>query len=100
MRRREFISLLGGTAVAWPFVVRAQQGERVKRVGALQSLSENGPFVQRGKAVFVSGMRQLGWKEDADVVIDYRWGGGDSERIRQLALELVRAQPDVIWAVG
>jgi putative ABC transport system substrate-binding protein len=99
MRRREFILGLGGAA-AWPLAVCAQQGERMRRIGVLQPISESDLEGQLRKAAFVQGLQKLGWTEGVNVVIDYRWGGGDSERTRQYAAELVGSQPDVIWTGG
>ena len=92
MRRREFITLLGGAAVAWPLAVRAQQG---KRVAALWPFTEGDVEGQALFAVFRQGLRELGW---ANVQIDSRWGGGNIERTGAYAAELVRLSPDVIFA--
>lgn len=100
MRRRDFIGAIASGVATSPVVSRAQQGERVKRVGVIDSVGEDDAFAQQTKEAFVSGLQQLGWKEGVDVTFDYRWGDGDSERIRQHALELVRARPDVILAGG
>lgn len=97
MMRREFI--LGGTAAAWPLVVRAQQNNRIRRIAVLQTLDENDPNAQRRVTVFVDRLRQLGWGEGA-VMINIRWGGGDTERTRQYAMELIHMQPDVIYCAG
>ncbi len=100
MKRREFITLLGGAAVAWPLAARAQQPERMRRIGVLQPIDESDPEGQRRKAAFDRGLQKLGWTEGANLVIDYRWGGSDSERSRRYAAELVGLQPDVIWTSG
>src|SRR3974377_562191 len=101
MRRREFIALVGGGAAAvWPLVARAQQPERVRRIGVLQSINVGDPDAQRRVAVFVQGLQKLGWREGANLVIDYRYGGDDSEKIRRDAAELVGLKPDVIWTSG
>jgi putative ABC transport system substrate-binding protein len=100
MQRREFISLLGSAAVAWPITARAQQSDRVRRVGVLQTTNESDPEGQRRIAIFVQGLQKLGWSEGANLVIDYRFGSDNSERIRLYAAELVGLKPDVIWTSG
>jgi ABC-type uncharacterized transport system substrate-binding protein len=100
VRRREFIGLVGGAAAAWPLAARAQQSERVRRIGVLQAIDESDPEGQRRKAAFVRGLQKLGWTEGANLVIDYRWGGSNSERIRLYTAELVGLKPDVIWTSG
>jgi putative ABC transport system substrate-binding protein len=100
MRRREFIACLTGAATAWPFVARAQQPERMRRIGILQVINKSDPELQRRTAVFVQGLQKLGWREGANLVIDYRYGADDSERIRLDAAELVGLNPDVIWTSG
>jgi ABC-type uncharacterized transport system substrate-binding protein len=98
--RRRFISALGGAAVAWPLATRAQQAERMRRIGVLQTGNGSDPEWQRRIAIFVQSLQKLGWKESANLVIDYRLSGEDSERIRLYAAELVRLKPDVIWTGG
>jgi putative ABC transport system substrate-binding protein len=100
MKRREFITVLGGAAAAWPVAARAQQSGRVRRIGVLQPIDESDPEGQRRRAAFDRGLQKLGWAEGANSVIDYRWGGSDAERIRRYAAELVGLQPDVIWTTG
>ena len=100
MQRREFITILGGAAIAWPLAVRAQQPERMRRIGVLQYINEGDPELQRRISVFVQGLQKLGWREGANLVIDYRYGAEDSERIRLDAAELVGLKPDVIWTSG
>jgi putative ABC transport system substrate-binding protein len=95
MRRRDFVSLIGGSAVVWPLVVRAQQGERKRRVGVLESLPEDAYL-----AAFLRGLQQLGWADGHNVQIDTRWGAGNVEDIRKYAAELSALAPDVILAVG
>jgi putative tryptophan/tyrosine transport system substrate-binding protein len=75
MRRREFLGGLGGAAVAWPIAARAQQPDRVRRIGVLQAINESDPEGQLRKAPFVRGLQKFGWTEGANVMIDYRWGG-------------------------
>jgi ABC-type uncharacterized transport system substrate-binding protein len=100
MKRREFITLLGGAAAAWPVGARAQQGERMRRIGVLMSVAADGPQGQARVAAFVNGLQQLGWTDGRNVRIDTRWGAGDAEGIRRYAAELVALGPDVILASG
>ena len=99
MRRREFITLLGGAAVAWPIAGRAQQGERMRRIGVLWSVADD-PDGQIRSAAFLQGLQQLGWTVGRNVRIDYRWGAGDADNMRKYAAELVALAPDVILASG
>src|SRR5262245_16762983 len=98
MRRRDLITLLGGAA-AWPFAVRAQQGEPVRRVGVLVNLADD-PIGQARVAAFVQGLQAAGWVEGRNVRIDIRWAVGDAAEIRRHAAELVALAPDVILAYG
>ena len=101
MNRREAISLLGGAAAAaWPLAARAQQGERVRRIGVLTTLPENDPQEQSRNAAFLLGLQQLGWTVGRNLRIDYRHSIGDAERARRYATELVALAPDVILATG
>jgi putative ABC transport system substrate-binding protein len=100
MRRREFITLIGGTAAAWPFTVRAQQPERVRRIGVLSGLAANYPDAQAQTAAFLQGLQQLGWTDSRNVQIEYRWGAGNADNIRKYATELAALAPDVIFVVG
>jgi ABC-type uncharacterized transport system substrate-binding protein len=102
MRRRQFISLLGGAAAAWPLAARAQQPERVRRIGVLTNFASDDPAEQSRVLAFAQALAQSGWTEGRNVRIDIRWGGGagDPERIRRNAAELVALAPDVILAVG
>jgi putative tryptophan/tyrosine transport system substrate-binding protein len=97
VKRRDFITLLGGAA-AWPLVAKAQQLERMSRVGVLVNLSENDPDGQDVVAAFVRELQRLGWSGGRNVRIDTRWGAGDRERYRTLAAELVGLVPDVVLA--
>ena len=99
MRRREFIRCSGGAAAAWPVAARAQQSERMRRIGVLSSLAADDPQSQRRMTAFVQALQQHGWTEGRNVTIETRWGGGDSERLRRYAQELVALSPDVILAV-
>jgi putative ABC transport system substrate-binding protein len=100
MRRREFITLLGGVAVAWPLAAGAQQAERVRRVGVLMNLASDDAEGQARLAAFHQGLQQLGWTVGRNVQIDYRWGAGNVDRIRKFAAELVALAPDVILSTG
>jgi Lipocalin-like domain len=95
MKRREFIGGLGGAA-AWPLVAWAQQGERVRRIGYLTALNENDPEGKRPYSVFTQALADLGWTDGRNVRMDFRWAGGDINRIRAFAQELVGLQPDII----
>jgi putative ABC transport system substrate-binding protein len=99
IRRREFITLLGGAA-AWPLAARAQQGERVRRVGVLMPYDENEPVVKPRLSAFTQALAGLGWTEGRNVRTDLRWQGGDANRMRALARELVGLQPDIILTSG
>jgi putative ABC transport system substrate-binding protein len=98
MRRREFITLIGSTAATWPFAVRAQQVERVRRIGVLLPNNSDDPQGQARLAAFVKELQQLGWTNGSNVRIETRWGGGDADRYRKYAAELVALAPDVILA--
>jgi len=100
MRRREFMTLLGGAAAAWPLAARAQQGERARRIGVLMSYAADDPAGQTRLLAFAQALAQLGWTEGRNIRIDIRWGGGSPERIRSYAAELVALAPDVILAVA
>src|SRR5262245_10232933 len=99
MKRRDFIMLLGGSAVAWPLAARAQQNEPMLRIGALTGIGDD-ESAQARFAVFVQALAQLGWINGRNVRIDYRWGGGDIEKTRKHAMELAADAPDVIFATG
>jgi putative ABC transport system substrate-binding protein len=96
MRRREFIAGLGSTA-AWPLVARAQQGDRVRRIGVLTSFDENDAEWKRRYPAFTQTLADLGWTDGRNVRMDVRWTGGDVNRVRALAQELVGLQPDTIF---
>jgi putative tryptophan/tyrosine transport system substrate-binding protein len=97
MRRREFIAGLGGAA-AWPLTARAQQAERMRRIGVLMCMTENDPESQARLAAFAQGLQQLGWTVGQNVRIDYRWGGVNVDSMRAYAAELVGLAPDIILA--
>jgi putative ABC transport system substrate-binding protein len=97
MIRREFIAGLGG-AVVWPMMVRAQQGDRVRRIGVLFVGDENDPMEKTFVSAFTQALADLGWADGGNVRMDFRWAGGDTNRVRALAQELVGLQPDIIVA--
>jgi putative tryptophan/tyrosine transport system substrate-binding protein len=80
MQRREFITLLGGAAVAWPRAARAQQADRIRRVGVLESRTADDPEGKARLAVFAQGLRELGWTDGRNMRIDYRWAAADADR--------------------
>ena len=100
MRRRDFITLLGGVAAVWPLAVRAQQPERMRRIGVLMSLAADDPEAQARLAAFAQGLRELGWADGRNVRIDTRWAAGDADRFRRYGAELIALAPDVILASG
>ena len=100
MRRREFISLLGGALVVWPLAARAQPSERVRRVGVLMHLAADDPEGQPRITAFEQGMRELGWAVGRNLQIDYRWAASDPDRLRKYAAELVALAPDVVLALS
>jgi putative ABC transport system substrate-binding protein len=98
IKRRSFLTLLG--ASAWPLAVLAQQGDRVRRIGVLISYDETDPEGKLRLSAFTQALADLGWTDGRNVRMDLRWGGGDTNRIRALAQELVGLQPDIIVAGG
>src|SRR5215471_4215883 len=98
MRRRDFIKVVAGSAASWPLAVRAQQPEKVRRIGVLMTPAENDSDAGSGIAAFPQGLHEIGWTEGRNLQIDYRWGGGDIDRIRASAKELIELSPDVIVA--
>jgi putative ABC transport system substrate-binding protein len=98
LRRREFIAGLG--AAAWPGAVRAQQGDRVRRIGMLMPLDENDPVAKTYVSAFTQGLAGLGWADGRNVRMELRWGGDDINRTRTYAQELVGLQPDIILTSG
>jgi putative ABC transport system substrate-binding protein len=100
MRRREFITLLGGATAAWPRVVRAQQAEQMRRIGVLMNAVADSPQGHARIVAFQQMLQQLGWIEGRNVQIDIRWGGSDVEREHRSAAELIALAPNVIMAAG
>ena len=96
MRRREFIGLLGGVAVAWPLAARAQQAAVVRRVGMLSSLVESDAETQALVATLHQALAELGWVDGRNLRIDHRWAAGDPRRLTAFAKELLGLQPDVV----
>jgi putative ABC transport system substrate-binding protein len=99
MRRREFISLFGGAA-AWPLAARAQQPQRVRRIGVFMPGVADDPEFQGLNAAFLQRLAELGWIVGRNTRIDYRWGAGEAERYPAIAAELVASAPDIMLAVG
>jgi putative tryptophan/tyrosine transport system substrate-binding protein len=100
MKRRDFITLLGGAAVSWPLAGRAQQRERMRRIGVLMNLAANDAEGQARLAALLQGLQEAGWAVGRNVRIDLRWGEGDPESFRKQAAELVALSPDIIFASG
>ena len=100
MRRREFIALLGGAAAAWPLAARAQQGERMRRIGVLLAATADDPEFQARVGAFLQGLQQSGWTIGRNVQIDTRWATTDAGEIRRHAAELAALAPDVILTAG
>jgi hypothetical protein len=98
LRRREFMTLLGGAA-GWPLAAHAQQGERVRRVGALAVLAKDDPEAKAHEAAFQQALAGLGWTVGGNLRIDYRWAAGDANRLPKYAAELVGLAPDVILSL-
>ena len=96
MRRREFISILGGAAVAWPLAARAQQSERMRRVGVVMGSAESDPAAQAQVGALRHELQKLGWVEGRDIRIDVRFASADPNQIRAIAAELLRRTPDLI----
>jgi putative tryptophan/tyrosine transport system substrate-binding protein len=96
MRRRKFITLVGGAAVAWPLAARAQQPDRMRRIGVLMAVPENDHEYQAFLAAFREGLQKLGWAEGRNIRIDTRWAALDAEAMQRFAKELVALQPDLI----
>jgi putative ABC transport system substrate-binding protein len=100
LQRREFITLLGGAAAAWPVAARAQQGDHIRRIGVLVPWDESDPVYKTYLSAFTQALANLGWTDGRNVRMDLRWTGIDTNRIRAFAQELVGLQPDVILAPG
>src|SRR6476619_3438911 len=96
MRRREFLSVLGSAAAAWPLAARAQQGERMRRIGVLAAYSESDPEAQARVGAFREGLQKLGWVQGRNIRIDTRWATSDAALMQRFAEELVALQPELI----
>jgi putative ABC transport system substrate-binding protein len=99
MRRREFITFMGGVA-AWPLIAHAQQSDQMRRIAVLMNIAEDDPQSAVRVSAFVRTLEELGWKVGRHVQIEYRWAAGDSKLYRKYAPELVALSPDVIVVVG
>src|SRR5262249_50556397 len=100
VRRREFISLLGGTAVAWPLAARAQQGERVRRIGVGMNKAADDAEGRAQVSAFEGALQPGGWELGWKLPIDYRWSAGEASRYRSHAAELIGQAPDLLLGVG
>jgi len=101
LRRREFISLVGGAVMTWPpHITRAQQSERMRRIGLLMLVAEIDPQAQAELAAFATELQHLGWTEGQNIRIDQRWANGDVARLQVLATELVDLEPDLLVGQG
>jgi putative ABC transport system substrate-binding protein len=96
MKRREFMSLLGGAAATWPIVARAQQRERIRRLGILSGSAERDPNNRTWFSAFEANFRSLGWNEGQNIDIERRYAPGDINRMQTFAKQLVELQPDLI----
>src|SRR6516225_1822057 len=99
LRRREFIAGLGGAA-AWPLAARAQQGDRVRRIGMLQAGDETDPVRKTYVSAFTQALADLGWTDGRNMRMDVHWSGDDAIRLRALARELLSLQPDIVLTGG
>jgi putative ABC transport system substrate-binding protein len=100
MKRREFITLLGGAAAVWPLPARAQPPERMRRISVVMPFTSDDPESMPRVAAFLQGLQELGWTDGRNVRIDFRWAAGDADRYRRYAEELVAIAPNIIVATG
>src|SRR5690349_12730319 len=100
MRRRDFITILGGGAVAWPLAAQAQQGDRMRRIGVLMNFANGDTVGQARIRAFHERLQPLGWTEGRNLRVDYRWTPGGDDELRRYAAELVALAPDVIIGAG
>src|SRR5438445_6082527 len=98
MQRRDFIKVIGGTAVAWPLAARAQQSDRVRRIGVIMGFAEDDEVWQAYLATFRQRLRDFGWSDGRNIRFDYRFTGESIERMRAAAAEVAAMAPDVIFA--
>jgi hypothetical protein len=96
IERRKFLATLGGAAVAWPLAARAQERDRMRRIGVLMNLAADDPEAPARVAAFAQGLQELGWTMDRNVRIDYRWGAGVADLYRRYGAELVALAPDLL----
>jgi putative tryptophan/tyrosine transport system substrate-binding protein len=94
MRRRQFITLVGGAATAWPLAARAQRTDRIRLIGVLMAYAESDSTAQSWLAAFGAALAKLGWTDGSNLRIELRWSGADADRIRALAKELVDLRPN------
>src|SRR5881396_3795349 len=99
MKRRDIITLLGGGAAAWPLAARAQQGERMRRIGVLMNLAADDPEAPIRLAALLQGLQQLGWTVGRNVQIEYRWGAGNADLMRKHAGNWPRSPPTSSWPI-
>ena len=97
--RRKLLAAFGGAAAAWPLAASAQQPGTLRRIGVLIQVAEGDPQARIEVATFLRGLQELGWNEGRNLRIDTRWGGGDADRIRKYAAELVALGPEVVLAL-
>jgi putative tryptophan/tyrosine transport system substrate-binding protein len=100
LKRREFIALLGGVAATWSLAARAQQPDRMRRIGVLMSWDESDPEIKTFLSGFMQGLAELGWTDGGNLRMEVRWAGGNADRLRMFAKELVDLQPNVILATS
>jgi putative tryptophan/tyrosine transport system substrate-binding protein len=100
LKRRDFITLLGGAVAAWPLAARTQPGDRMRHIGVLMSQSADDPDALAWISAFAQGLQERGWTIGGNVRIEYRWGAGDLDRFRKYAAELVAFSPDVVVATA
>ena len=99
LRRREFITLLGGAAAAWPLAARAQPSDRMRLIGVLMAYAESDSTAQSWLAAFRAALAKLGWTEGSNLQIELRWSAADVDRMKTLAKELVDLRPNAIFGV-
>ena len=97
MKRRDFITLLGGAAAAWPLAARAQQGDQMRRIGVLTTFAENDVFVQNLQAIFRNRLEEAGWRDGRNIRLDYRWTAGNADRLDMFATELIELKPNLVF---
>jgi putative tryptophan/tyrosine transport system substrate-binding protein len=100
MKRRTFITLLGGAAATWPLAARAQQPDQMRRIGVLMGTEESDPDQKALVSAFAQALADLGWRDGRNIRIEYRWASGDTGRLREKAAELASIAPDVVLAQG